>query len=592
MTEHPPKRSLRDLVSRDGIAPVWCDGHEVLRRIFVTVRDKNWQEVPPAQWESEIDQAQRTATLTARHISDSVAFEWKGVLRVSDGLRSLRFQITGQVLQDMEVCRLGLVVLHPVESMVGSQLAAIGPRTDQRLTVSGILAPQPIVNAVPQAMTEPFAKLLVERADFGRLELQFEGDLFELEDQRNWGDASFKTYCTPLRLGFPRALKAGTSIVHSVEVRFRPGTGSKTIPAQAGAATRSGGTPSDVPVNTNRGWGASDRSASGVFPRIGREWRHSSSAVCQVSGHEPPWSHLHFEAEGPESVTALRALLESATCPKVEIGMETVGDGPSSEVLTLLSVYREHIARLLLYGSRTSLPSAALVERWRRQLEATGAQQPIPVLAATRGYFVEFNREVAFDAAVSGIAFPLTATVHSDDAETISDNVPTIRDMADTARNHLGFAEVAVAPLALYYPRKISQKFPTELIAPWLAATLINTALARVASVTLAVDVLESIGANMPHAPTFISRLVECGGFEVVPLEGKLPSRLHAVVFTPVGSNRSCVLVANLNPQSATISLPKVELRARTVTNAMTGASAELNTEQVAIPGFGVTWIG
>jgi hypothetical protein len=347
MTEHPLKRSLRDLVSRVGIGPVWCDGHEVLRRIFVTVRDKNWQEVPPTQWESEIDEAQRTATLTARHISDSVAFEWKGVLRISDDLRSLRFQITGQVLRDMEVCRLGLVVLHPVESMVGSQLAAIGPQTDQRLAVSGILAPQPIANAVPQAMTEPFAKLLVERADFGRLELQFEGDLFELEDQRNWGDASFKTYCTPLRLGFPRALKAGTSIVHSVEARFRPGTGSKTIPTQAGAATRSGGTPSDV--NTNGGWGASDRPASGVFPRIGREWRGSSSTVRQAaSEHEPPWGHLHFEVEGPESVTALRAFLESATCPKIEIGMEAVGEGPSSEVLTLLSVYREHIARLLL----------------------------------------------------------------------------------------------------------------------------------------------------------------------------------------------------------------------------------------------------
>ena len=29
------------------------------------------------------------------------------------------------------------------------------------------------------------------------LKLLFEGDLFEMEDQRNWTDASFKTYCTP-----------------------------------------------------------------------------------------------------------------------------------------------------------------------------------------------------------------------------------------------------------------------------------------------------------------------------------------------------------------------------------------------------------
>ena len=29
------------------------------------------------------------------------------------------------------------------------------------------------------------------------------GDVFEMEDQRNWTDASFKTYCTPLRQPFP-----------------------------------------------------------------------------------------------------------------------------------------------------------------------------------------------------------------------------------------------------------------------------------------------------------------------------------------------------------------------------------------------------
>ena len=28
--------------------------------------------------------------------------------------------------------------------------------------------------------------------------LHYEGDIFETEDQRNWSDASYKTFCTPL----------------------------------------------------------------------------------------------------------------------------------------------------------------------------------------------------------------------------------------------------------------------------------------------------------------------------------------------------------------------------------------------------------
>ncbi len=33
--------------------------------------------------------------------------------------------------------------------------------------------------------------------------LYFEGDVFETEDQRNWTDASYKTYSTPLDQPYP-----------------------------------------------------------------------------------------------------------------------------------------------------------------------------------------------------------------------------------------------------------------------------------------------------------------------------------------------------------------------------------------------------
>ena len=144
--------------------------------------------------------------------------------------------------------------------------------------------------------------------------------------------------------------------------------------------------------------------------------------IARFSRSTPP-PPPHFGVEAAQSLTVLRRLLESEALPKIEIGTEARNDVPSLELLALLSTHRERVARLLLYGPRTSLPPVAMVERWRRQLGSTGSQRDIPVLVATRGCFVEFNRGVAFDATVSGIAFPLTATVHSDDAETISDNV-------------------------------------------------------------------------------------------------------------------------------------------------------------------------
>ena len=75
MTEPTNTGRLSDLIRKDGIASVCCHGQEILRRIFVTVRDRHWKEIPPSYWESELDDGRRSATLTARHSSDSVDFK-------------------------------------------------------------------------------------------------------------------------------------------------------------------------------------------------------------------------------------------------------------------------------------------------------------------------------------------------------------------------------------------------------------------------------------------------------------------------------------------------------------------------------------
>ena len=58
-----------------------------------------------------------------------------------------------------------------------------------------------------------------------RLELTFEGEAFETEDQRNWIDASFKTYSTPLSLPRPVILRQGTRIEQRVTLRLHKAQG-------------------------------------------------------------------------------------------------------------------------------------------------------------------------------------------------------------------------------------------------------------------------------------------------------------------------------------------------------------------------------
>ena len=51
-----------------------------------------------------------------------------------------------------------------------------------------------------------------------------EGDTFETEDHRNWTDASYKTYCTPLGKPFPAEVKKGTRIRQAVTLTLSGAT--------------------------------------------------------------------------------------------------------------------------------------------------------------------------------------------------------------------------------------------------------------------------------------------------------------------------------------------------------------------------------
>ena len=53
--------------------------------------------------------------------------------------------------------------------------------------------------------------------------LNFEGEIFETEDQRNWTDASYKTYCTPQSMPCPAIVRKGEKISQRIEFKLDRG---------------------------------------------------------------------------------------------------------------------------------------------------------------------------------------------------------------------------------------------------------------------------------------------------------------------------------------------------------------------------------
>src|SRR3569833_960032 len=516
---------LTDVVKHGSIGPIWCEGRELIRRLFVTVRDERWQEVAPAEWVSEYDALSESVSISARHSSDLVDFAWRGSLKLAPRGHGLSFEFTGRALRDMKVCRLGLVILHPVEWIVGSDVYTQQLNSEVPLRLSNKVAPQPIVKGLPTDLTEPFSRLRIENLGLGKLEFRFEGESFELEDQRNWGDASFKTYCTPLRLGFPRAVESGTSISHRVQVSFEP-SATHTLPTIESRQTR-------VP-----------------FPKIGRKWSYTDEKDDAPSPHR---SHIQFRIADNESSAELEKLLmQIPTSTSLEVAIEPQQNARAlREILSRLSEHKQRIERLLVFGD--------ISEEFR-------ALDDVLVLAATHGYFVEFNRGTPLSYHLSGIAFPLTATVHSDDADTIVDNVATIRDIADSARKLLPNPSIALAPLALYHPKpQPPREFPAHLAKPRLVASIIEAALASGTSITLDDDaVRELFKCPVPSQELSLSDLVECSDMQVIPVDSELSTGVHAVLIDAAPGGPKRLLAANLSTslQELTISTSKIELPA------------------------------
>lgn len=50
------------------------------------------------------------------------------------------------------------------------------------------------------------------------VDLSFEGEVFEMEDQRNWIDASYKTYCRPIARPLPYVIPAGETVHHRIRL--------------------------------------------------------------------------------------------------------------------------------------------------------------------------------------------------------------------------------------------------------------------------------------------------------------------------------------------------------------------------------------
>lgn len=202
-------------------------GVEILRQLDCPIRDASWRTLPTAALATTHTPRPDGATLDRRFRTTDGSID--GHLHVEAGTTDETATVTATVtltaLTDTIVNRAGFVLLHPIAGVAGTALTVRhgDGRTEETAFPSRISPGQPVFDIA--GLRHTISGIAVDIA--------MEGETFEMEDQRNWTDASFKTYCRPLSLPRPYPMAAGETARQTLRITL---SGTPAHPASGTAA--------------------------------------------------------------------------------------------------------------------------------------------------------------------------------------------------------------------------------------------------------------------------------------------------------------------------------------------------------------------
>ncbi|HBL78033.1 MAG: hypothetical protein A2W90_09015 [Bacteroidetes bacterium GWF2_42_66] len=402
---------------------------EILRMIYSAVRDQNWGTldctIDNENLSIESDRFKIVYTAKYRDVF-AARYQLQGT---PDG--TITFDMEGEVLSDFKKNRIGFCVLHPVEECMGRQCVINYADKD---AVSGVF---------PLAISaeNPFKNIRSMRWKvLGNLEatLDFEGDIFEMEDQRNWTDSSYKTFCTPLDTPFPVLIKKGSIIRQKIVFRL---SGNKAIDSDDYITCN--GVDCDFTGSTDLpGLGLNQ---SGENDRLSPD---EAFAIRQLRlDHLRCDIHLS-DTHSAEKISQAFAESEQTNC-RLEL------------CLHFSSRYQEEFNKIkqLLKSGQNQIKHVVLFREKEKTTDHELLKALVPVMreilpsgqvgAGTDAFFAELNMHRMSTDLVDFVVYSINPQVHAFDNQTLVENLLAQKHTVHSARLFSGKADVFASPVTL-----------------------------------------------------------------------------------------------------------------------------------------------
>lgn len=415
-------------------------GIEALRSIAFVVRGPGWESPAPAI--SDLKSAQGADGLSIRY---RAFYETAGgQLEVAAAIDVSRqggivFTAEAHALTDFTTARTSFCVLHPIEAVAGMPLDLTRPdESVERVHFPDhISAHQPFMN---------IRALSHELAGGIRAKVRMEGDVWEMEDQRNWTDASFKTYGRPRDLPWPYTIPKGDRVVQHAILTFE-----RVSAVAATAASK------DIVI----GIGAAP---TGRLPRVALALSPEEEPFAMVAAptlSAAPHELIAWYEHGVQDLAALEAYAALGRRLNAPVGIELV-------LPCKAPVEREMADAAALLHRADLRPSSLLaipapMTRWvLKRPEELGLPGFAEVYAAARrcfpgvalgagvtSNFTEFNIDRPDLEGVDYVTHSTAAVIHEPDDRSVMETLETLPHIFRSMRNIAGRLPYRLGPSAI-----------------------------------------------------------------------------------------------------------------------------------------------
>lgn len=422
---------------------VQVGGVELVQRVYVAVRDAPWNTIPAAygDWHRDIGPDHFRVTFQARHRHEAIDFAWTGLIEGTPDGR-IRYSMDGRCQGRFQYSKIGFNVHHALDGAVGRPYVA---STDDGPLVGVLPAaidPQRIVDGTLSGMFAPYHQLAIEVVDGLEAVVGLQGDLLELQDHRNWTDANFKSYGTPLALGFPFDSSDGQRIEQRLTIAPR-GTPPVETAELHPVIRVQGPLPSRLPAI---GLGMASHGEA-----------LSAGDLDRLRAVRPAHLRVDLALNGQDWPAAFERATADAQALGTSLELAIALDDQRAEALTDLAARIAAagvtIARVLIYlatdgfSAMLGLTPAPLVRLVRDHLEPVIGG--VVFAGGTNQNFSDINRDRPTDSALTGVCFSLSPSVHAADDASIVENLAGASEVVRMARSFSGDRAICVSPITI-----------------------------------------------------------------------------------------------------------------------------------------------